>query len=331
MKKKNNEEREIVNKTQLITEINNPFYQKLWFWILIVLVIALVLFGIGWNSQVFNGETSSIDSSEINTTQSSSKKIPTKKEEALEKAKEYVKDEPSRIRLANRLLYTSTNFNHDDVQYAIDHLDVNWNEMALKVIDIYQKDFFDPNKNSQDLHFLSKKQLYADLTNKNTENFKPKEAEYALDHVDIDWKDMALKVAQKKYASDGYSKVRLFNTLSSPYVDYFTEEETQYAVDHVNFDWNKHALQATERYIYDNYSKEGLLQQLQSKEEGFTKDQAQYAVDHVNIDWNTNALEQAKYFQSLGLSKDKILDKLTSKDLKFTQEQGNYAINKLTE
>lgn len=58
-------------------------------------------------------------------------------------------------------------------QYALDNLDVDWNEQALKSA-----------KNYQEIMPMSDSQLFDQLTSEYGEKFTPEQAQYAIDHLD---------------------------------------------------------------------------------------------------------------------------------------------------
>ncbi|SNV68047.1 Host cell surface-exposed lipoprotein [Corynebacterium imitans] len=58
-------------------------------------------------------------------------------------------------------------------QYALDNLDVDWNEQALKSA-----------KNYQEIMPMSDSQLFDQLTSDYGEKFTPEQAQYAIDHLD---------------------------------------------------------------------------------------------------------------------------------------------------
>ena len=80
---------------------------------------------------------------------------------------------------------------------------------------------------------MSKKKLYNQLTSEYGESFTEEEANYAIEHANIDWKKNALEKA-KIYKKKKMLNYDIFTKLSSQSGDQFTEEEAQYAVNHLD-------------------------------------------------------------------------------------------------
>ena len=64
------------------------------------------------------------------------------------------------------------------------------------------------------------------------EKFSAEAAQYAVDNVDVDWKENALKTAQAYSYTLNMSKAAIYDQLISE-VDQFTPEEAQYAIDNL--------------------------------------------------------------------------------------------------
>lgn len=80
---------------------------------------------------------------------------------------------------------------------------------------------------------MSKKKLYNQLTSEYGESFTEEEANYAIEHANIDWKKNALEKA-KAYKKKEMLNYDIFTKLSSQSGDQFTEEEAQYAINHID-------------------------------------------------------------------------------------------------
>ena len=81
---------------------------------------------------------------------------------------------------------------------------------------------------------MSKKRLYKQLTSQYGEKFTSDAAQYAVDHLNADYKANALakaKIYQKQF---NQSKSAIYNQLVSPYGEEFTEEEANYAIQHLD-------------------------------------------------------------------------------------------------
>ena len=78
---------------------------------------------------------------------------------------------------------------------------------------------------------LSRQKLYEQLTE--YENFSHSAAQYALDHLDINYNLNALKSAREYLSYTSMSDDMLYDQLTSPYGDAFTPSEAQYAISHL--------------------------------------------------------------------------------------------------
>ena len=81
---------------------------------------------------------------------------------------------------------------------------------------------------------MSKKRLYKQLTSQYGEKFTSDAAQYAIDHLDADYKSNALAKAKRYQKLLNKSKSAIYDQLVSPYGEEFTEEEAQYAIDHLD-------------------------------------------------------------------------------------------------
>ena len=87
-------------------------------------------------------------------------------------------------------------------------------------------------KSYNSLFHMSKKRMYSQLTS-DFDKFSNDAAQYAIDHLEADYKYNALFNAKNYRKLFNMSKSGLFNQLTS-YIDGFTEEEAQYAIDHLD-------------------------------------------------------------------------------------------------
>lgn len=86
---------------------------------------------------------------------------------------------------------------------------------------------------SENMH-MSKKGLYEQLTSEYGENFPKDAAQYAIDHLQVDYKKNALETAKSYYKDMNMSKDSVYEQLVSDYGEGFTAEEARYAVDHLD-------------------------------------------------------------------------------------------------
>ena len=87
-------------------------------------------------------------------------------------------------------------------------------------------------KSYNSLFHMSKKRMYRQLTSE-FDKFSNDAAQYAIDHLEADYKYNALFNAKNYRKLFNMSKSGLFNQLTS-YIDGFTEEETNYAINHLD-------------------------------------------------------------------------------------------------
>ena len=87
-------------------------------------------------------------------------------------------------------------------------------------------------KSYNSLFHMSKKRMYRQLTSE-FDKFSNDAAQYAIDHLQADYKYNALFNAKNYRKLFNMSKSRLINQLTSS-IDGFTEEEANYAIDHLD-------------------------------------------------------------------------------------------------
>ena len=87
-------------------------------------------------------------------------------------------------------------------------------------------------KSYNSLFHMSKKRMYRQLTS-DFDKFSNDAAQYAIDHLEADYKYNALFNAKNYRKLFNMSKSGLFNQLTS-YIDGFTEEEANYAIQHLD-------------------------------------------------------------------------------------------------
>ena len=82
--------------------------------------------------------------------------------------------------------------------------------------------------------YMSKRAIYDQLVSSYGEDFPPDAAQYAIDHIQADWKANALEKAKVYYETMAMSKNAIYDQLISNYGEQFTKEEAQYAIDHLD-------------------------------------------------------------------------------------------------
>ncbi|MGN0266405.1 MAG: Ltp family lipoprotein [Lachnospiraceae bacterium] len=138
-------------------------------------------------------------------------------------------------------------------------------------------------KSYSDLMHMSKQGIYDQLTSEYGDQFPDDAAQYAVDNLQVDWKDNALKCAENYSDTMYMSKQGIYDQLISEFGEKFTEEEAQYAIDNMEADWKANALKTAENYQTTMaMSKQAIYDQLISEYgEQFTAEEAQYAVDNL--------------------------------------------------
>ena len=80
---------------------------------------------------------------------------------------------------------------------------------------------------------MSKKRLYKQLTSKYGEKFQSDAAQYAIDHLNADYKSNALARAREYRKYNKFSKTEIYERLTSSWIGKFTKEEANYAIQHL--------------------------------------------------------------------------------------------------
>lgn len=170
-----------------------PIYKRPWFIIVAFLVVIGVVGGAdGKKSTSTNNTTSEIvpesnqsektegdsqvqKSTEVEAVAPVEETVPTEYKSALKKAKVYSDTmSMSKVGLYDQLISEyGEKFSKEAAQYAIDNLEVDWNENALKKAKIYQETMA-----------MSPSAIYDQLISEYGEKFTPEEAQYAIDNLE---------------------------------------------------------------------------------------------------------------------------------------------------
>ena len=78
---------------------------------------------------------------------------------------------------------------------------------------------------------FSKKGLIEQLTSEYGDGFARKDAEWAVDNLDVNWNEQAVRAGQSYLDFKGFSRSGLIDQLSSEYGDQFTKKQATYAAD----------------------------------------------------------------------------------------------------
>ena len=80
---------------------------------------------------------------------------------------------------------------------------------------------------------MSKQGLYNQLISEYGEKFTAEEAQYAVDNLEVDYNENALKCAKNYQETMSMSPAAIYDQLVSEYGEKFTPEEAQYAIDNL--------------------------------------------------------------------------------------------------
>ena len=159
-------------------KVSTPIFKKWWFWVILVVVVGGVAVGSGSGGDGEVVDRTTETKTNYTTSQSATsndEKVPVEYKNALKKAESY----SNLMHMSKQGIYDQLvseygeKFSADAAQYAIDHLDVNYNENALEKAKSYQKTMS-----------MSKQAIYDQLISEYGEKFTPSEAQYAIDHLD---------------------------------------------------------------------------------------------------------------------------------------------------
>lgn len=81
---------------------------------------------------------------------------------------------------------------------------------------------------------FSKQGLYEQLTSEHGSKFPEEAAQYAIDNLQVDYKEQALKAAKNYMDTMPMSDSELYDQLISEYGEKYTPEEAQYAIDNLD-------------------------------------------------------------------------------------------------
>lgn len=148
-----------------------PIYKRVWFWILVVLVIFIGSAAVSGGS---NSSSSSSSSSSAKSSSSSSSHVSATKIAALKSAQTY----SDTMHMSKQGIYdqltsdAGDKFDDASAQYAVDHVKADWNKNALKAAESYQKD-----------QNMSPEAIRDQLTSDAGDKFTQDQADYAVSHL----------------------------------------------------------------------------------------------------------------------------------------------------
>ena len=81
---------------------------------------------------------------------------------------------------------------------------------------------------------MSKQGIYDQLTSEYGDQFDVEAAQYAIDNLNEDYNENALKCGENYKKTMHMSKARIYDQLTSENGEKFTAEEAQYAIDNLD-------------------------------------------------------------------------------------------------
>ncbi len=180
-------------------KIKKPWYKR-WYMIVLYVIVGLIIIG----------SLGSKDSKDSNTTSTSSS---------------------SDNKSSNTNTKTETNINTNNNT----NTNTNANEEVKKEdsVPTEYKSALNKAKTYSDTMYMSKQGIYNQLTSEYGEKFSAQAAQYAIDNLQVDYKQNALKKAQDYQSQMSMSPSAIYDQLTSEYGEKFTAEEAQYAIDNL--------------------------------------------------------------------------------------------------
>jgi len=163
------------------------------------------------------------------------------------------------------------------------------------------------------------------------EGYSFEDASYAVDAVEVDWFEQALKSAGSYLEYSSFSRDGLLDQLL---YEGFTEAEAAFGVEEaygseepasgISAD-QENAMGSAESYLrYSAFSRTGLIAQLEY--EGFSPEDSTYAVDALNIDWFEQAVKSAEtYLEYSSFSRQGLYDQLIYEG--FLPSEAEYGVD----
>lgn len=129
--------------------------------------------------------------------------------------------------------YSSEDDTEEYTSDSSDESDSSEDESSEKVSAEYRAALKSAKYYSNNMH-MSKAGIYDQLTSDAGDKFPSDAAQYAVDHIDADWKKNALKTAKSYQQDMNLSTEAIRDQLTSDAGEKFTQEEADYAIQHLN-------------------------------------------------------------------------------------------------
>ena len=171
------------------------------------------------------------------------------------------------------------------------------------------------------------------------EGFSKADATFAVDSLDVDWKEQAAKSAESYLEYSSFSRSGLIEQLE---YEGFSSAEAEYGAG-VAFGGSgsdesddggsggsvsrDNAVESAISYLeYSAFSRSGLIDQLEY--EGYSESDATYAVDSLDVDWNEQAAKSAEsYLEYSSFSRSGLIDQLMYEG--FSASQAEYGVSQV--
>jgi colicin import membrane protein len=164
------------------------------------------------------------------------------------------------------------------------------------------------------------------------EGYSFEDASYAVDAVEVDWFEQAVKSADSYLEYSSFSRDGLLDQLL---YEGFTQAEAAFGVGEAYGDEENssgmsadqaNAIGSAESYLrYSAFSRTGLIAQLEY--EGFTSSDSVYAVDSLNVDWFEQAAKSAEsYLEYSSFSRQGLYDQLIYEG--YSPAEAEYGVDK---
>lgn len=163
------------------------------------------------------------------------------------------------------------------------------------------------------------------------EGYSFEDSSYAVDAVEVDWFEQAVKSAESYLEYSSFSRTGLLDQLL---YEGFTEVEAAHGVE-VSYGGKEpesglsadqaNALGSAESYLrYSAFSRTGLIEQLEY--EGFSRADSTFAVDSLNVDWFEQAAKSAEtYLEYSSFSRQELYDQLMFEG--FSTAEAEFGVN----
>lgn len=191
-----------------------------------------------------HGKLEEINKKIDNNIVTDSTEIDDRKQSAVEEAKNIISSQPSLSMSELIEKIKEKGFTTDQAEYAAGYVTAQAkyqtetsvsNEEQIEVkVTTGQKNALKKAELYAEKMNMSKQGVYEQLTSEYGEKFSAEEAQYAIEHIKIDWNRNALEKAKSYQTEMSMSKSAIYDQLISEYGEKFTQEEAQYAIDHLD-------------------------------------------------------------------------------------------------